>query len=525
MGRVNKESRLIDRWSVRAYQQRRMVMSNSANYRSDICANPATGGTTRRNFLEGSLAVAGSVLASSVTSSVLMAEPNPKRPNLVFFLGEGQRADALSIAGNPILKTPNHDRIGREGMRFENAFCTNALCGPARAVALTGMYSRSTGALTNQHLNLPLQADIPLFTDILHEAGYEVAILGKVHIGNGAEERYWDYYFGHNDPSNNYANPFFKEGRKGKIGPEKQYHNVYPDDLTVDRALAWLEEDRGDKPFCLLVWFVAPHEPFFRPRRHLDLYRGVVTPKPETFDDDLKGYPGKPKCVVEAENKIGTTPTHPACGSLEGVTKDYYSGLVAVDENIGRIIDYLEKKNILDETAIVHTSDHGYFLGEWRMFDKRLMHEPSIRVPLMVRYPKRVPAGTVRREMALDIDLAPTFLDLAGVPIPEHMQGKSLLPLAGVSDPSFRTEWYYEYYEWPNPEKAPPCRGIRTERYKLIQYVLEPQEFELYDLGNDPKEMRNLYGMPEFAPIQMHLLERLNSLRAAVPERRQPSGA
>ena len=131
----------------------------------------------------------------------------------------------------------------------------------------------------------------------------------------------------------------------------------------------------------------------------------------------------------------------------------------------------------------------------------------------------------MRKETALDIDLAPTFLDLAGVPIPQHMQGKSLLPLAKASDPSFRKEWYYEYYEWPNPEKVPPCRGIRTERYKLIQYVLEPREFELYDLENDPKETRNLYGMPEFAGLQQHLLERLESLRAAVPERKKRSGA
>ena len=496
----------------------------SANeHQGDMPAIPIQGNATRRDFLQGSLIVAGSMLASSVAPPDLLAESGTKRPNLVFFLGEGQRADALSIAGNRILKTPNHDRIGREGMRFENAFCTNALCAPARAVALTGMYSRSTGALSNEHLKVPLPSDIPLFTDILHQAGYEVAILGKVHIANGVEERYWDYYFGHNDPSNNYANPFFKEGRKGEIGPEKQYRNVYPDDLTVDRALAWLEEDRGDKPFCLLVWFVAPHEPFFRPRRHLDLYRGTVTPIPDTFDDDLKGYPGKPKGFVDAENKVGTTASHPACGSLEGMTKDYYSGLVAVDENIGRILSYLEKKKILDETAIVQTSDHGYLLGEWRMFDKRLMHEPSIRVPLMVRYPRRVPAGTVRKETALDIDLAPTFLDLAGLPIPEHMQGKSLLPLAKASEPAFRNEWYYEYYEWPNPEKVPPCRGIRTERYKLIQYVLEPQEFELYDLDSDPKETRNLYGKPGFAALQQHLLERLELLRAALPERKQIS--
>ncbi len=470
----------------------------------------------RREFLQGSLAAVGATLVSSSSLPALAAPAAPKRPNLIFFLGEGHRADALSIAGNKILQTPHHDRIGREGMLFNNAFCTNALCAPARATALTGLYSRTSGALDNTGAHKPLAKDIPLFTEILHEAGYEVAILGKVHTRNGVEERNWDYYFGHNSPSNNYANPFFKEGRKGKIGEEKQYFSVYPDDLTTDRAIAWLEEDRGDKPFCLLVWWVAPHEPFFRARRHFDLYRETVIPKPATFDDDLKGYPGKPKGFVEAENKIGTTPTHTACGSHEGIVKDYYAGLVAIDENVGRITSWLEKKNLLDDTAIVHTSDHGYFLGEFRMFDKRLMHEPSLRVPMMIRYPKRIPAGTVRDEMVIDTDLAPTFLDLAGVPIPAHMQGKSVLPLAKAADPTFRKEWYYEYFEWPNPEAVRPHRGIRTDRYKLIHYA-EDKDFELYDLQTDPGEAKNLYGKPEVAELQKHLLERLDALQKKIP--------
>ena len=171
------------------------------------------------------------------------------------------------------------------------------------------------------------------------------------------------------------------------------------------------------------------------PRKYLDLYNGMPIPKPATFDDDLKGYPGKPKCFADAQNKIGTTSTSDAARSLEEMAKDYYAGLVGVDENIGRVMAHLEKKNILEDTAILHGSDHGYFMGEWRLFDKRLMHEPSIRVPLMVRYPKRIPAGTVREEMVLDTDIAPTFLDLAGVKVPEHMQGKSLLPLAKAHDP------------------------------------------------------------------------------------------
>ena len=496
-----------------------MLKISEQNPSSDANSHPSA---TRREFLQGSLAAAGTALAASNTLSA-WAEPvaqtgTKKRPNLVFFLGEGQRADALSIAGNTILKTPHHDRIGKEGMRFENAFCTNALCAPARAATLTGLYSRSSGAIDN-NIHAPFAKEIPLFTDLLREAGYEVALLGKTHLQNGGEDRYWDYYFGHNNPGNDYANPYFKEGRKGTIGAQKQYFNVYPDDLTTDRALAWLEEDRGDKPFCLLIWFVAPHEPFFRARRHFDLYRQTVIEKPATFDDDLRGYPGKPKGFVSATNKIGTTTTHVACGSHEGIVKDYYAGLVAVDDNIGRIFSYLEKKNILDDTAIVQTSDHGYFLGEFRLFDKRLMHEPSIRVPLQIRYPARVPAGTVRSEQALDIDLAPTFLDLAGVPVPAHMQGKSLLPLAKRADPEFRTEWFYEYFEWPNPETVPPHRGIRTERHKLIHYTNEPEEFELYDLQADPGETTNLYGRPEAAGLQKNLLTRLEALAQKLPSR------
>jgi arylsulfatase A-like enzyme len=492
----------------------------SEEKKTNDMADPSPATTTRRDFLQASLAAAGANLLATSVPAFAAQDSLHKRPNLVFFFGEGQRADALSIAGNPILKTPHHDRIGHEGIRFENAFCTNALCAPARAAVLTGLYSRTSGALSNEHLNTPLPADVPLFTELLRGAGYEVAILGKVHVRNGVEERYWDYYFGHNSPSNDYVNPFFKEGRKGKIGEEKRYEHVYPDDLTVDRALQWLEEDRGDKPFCLLVWFVAPHEPFFRARRHFDLYRNTVIPKPATFDDDLKGYPGKPKGFAEAENKIGTTMSHLAAGSHEGMVKDYYAGLVAVDENIGRVTSYLEKKGILDDTAIVHSSDHGYFLGEFRLFDKRLMHEPSIRVPLMIRYPARIPAGTVRKEQVLDIDLAPTFLDLAGVPIPPHFQGKSLLPLAKQADPEFRKEWYYEYYEWPNPEAVRPHRGIRTERYKLIHYVSEPQAFELYDLQSDSGETNNLYGKPHVASLQRSLLERLDQLQANVPQKK-----
>jgi arylsulfatase A-like enzyme len=473
---------------------------------------------TRRDFLQGSLVIAGTVLSSPLPA-LAEAPKGLERPNLIFIYTEGQRADALSIAGNPILKTPHQDRIAREGMRFNNAFCTNALCAPARATALTGLYSKTTGATTNQEPNTPLPADIALFTDILHDAGYEVAIVGKVHVRNGVKERYWDYYFGFNGAVTNYYNPHFAEGRKGIIGEEKVYKDQYADDLATDRALAWLGEKR-EKPFCLLLWFHTPHAPFYRARRHLDLYNGVAIPKPSTFDDDLKGYPGKPGGFINAENKIGTTVAGDAARSLEELVKDYYAGLVDVDENIGRVYQHLEKSGELENTAILQTSDHGYFLGEWRCFDKRFMHEPSIRVPMMLRYPKRIRPGIARDEMVLDIDIAPTLLDLAGIEKPANMQGKSIVKLADAEDPGWRKEWLYDYYEFPGYEQVPPHHGIRTDRYKLIHYYFEPEEFELYDLREDPGETRNLYGDAAHAALQMDLLTRMRSLQASVPEKK-----
>jgi arylsulfatase A-like enzyme len=516
-----------------AFAQKRSIRASASsiargrpetpNRKGNLTLMPRQNETNRREFLQGTLAVAGSALTASLPGSAYAAPAKAeatRRPNLIFFFGEGHRADALSIAGHPLLKTPHHDRIGREGMRFTNAFCTNALCAPARAVAMTGMYSQSTGAYANEDAHRPLPSDIPLFTELLHEAGYEVGIVGKVHLRNGGEDRYWDYYFGHNAASNNYYNPIYKEGRKGKIGDQKQYGPVWADDLAVEKGLAWLDEDRGDKPFCLLVWFVAPHAPFYRPRKYLDSYNGVPIPKPATFDDDLKGYPGKPRSFAKAANKVGTTVMGDTVRSLEELCKNYYAQLQGVDDLVGKVMGHLEQKNILENTAVVHGSDHGYFLGEWRLFDKRLMHEPSIRVPLMVRYPARVPAGTVRDEMALDVDIAPTILDLAGIEKPAHMQGKSLLPLAAKANPNFRKEWYYEYFEWPNPEGAPPCRGVRTERHKLIEYTLVPDEFEMYDLRADPGETNNLYGKPEHAKLQAELTATMARLRSEIPVRK-----
>lgn len=464
--------------------------------------------TSRREFLQAGIAAAGSTLISPLLSAA-ETKKDTKRPNLIFIYHEGQRWDALSATGNSILRTPNQDRIAREGVMFNRSFCTNALCAPSRMTAVTGMYSSATGGTTNR-TDQPLPREIPLFTDLLHEAGYDVALCGKAHAANGFRERYWDYYLGYNAAVTNYYRPRLFEGRNGVMGQEATYEG-YADDLFTDRALSWLQEKR-DRPFCLLLWFQAPHAPFFRARADLNLYDGLTIPVPSTFDDDLKGYPGKPRVFANAVNKIGTWDDVASVRSLEGLAKDYYAGLAAVDRNIGRVLDFLEHSGQLDDTAILQSSDHGFFMGEWRMFDKRFMHEPSIRVPTLLRYPKQLAAGTKVNEMVLNVDIAPTFLELAGVEIPKHMQGRSLVELAKGSASNWRKDWYYEYFE--NAYKVPKQRGIRTERYKLIDYYeSNPHEHELYDLESDPGELRNLSEDPRYNDLRNSLMKRMGELR------------
>jgi arylsulfatase A-like enzyme len=470
-------------------------------------------GSTRRAFIKS---VAGTMGAMAMDIPHLQADDalnsSPKkRPNFVFFLGEGVRWDEFSFAGNKIIHTPNFDRLAHEGMVFRNAFVVNALCLPSRATILTGLYSHTTGAIDNR--DRPIPHDTPVISDLLHAAGYDVAFIGKSHVKDALLDRYWDYYFGFNGQTK-YYDPVITEGIHGKFGQPQEYEGVYVDDLLLEKALDYLNQPH-DKPFCLFLWFYAPHAAFYRPRRLLDLYNGVSIPKPATFDDDLKGYPGKPKAFVEARNKIGTTVMDDDARSLEELVKDHYAGVVSNDEAVGKVLKVLEDKHELDDTAILFSSDHGFFLGEWRMFDKRFMHEPSIRVPLTIRYPRMIRPGTFAGEMALNLDLAPTMLEMAGVPIPAAVQGRSLVPLfKGGTSIDWRKDWLYEYYEYPEEEHVPPHRGVRTNRYKLIHYyTMVPQEYELYDLQVDSGERNNLWGKPEYASLSDHLLARIDELR------------
>jgi arylsulfatase A-like enzyme len=466
---------------------------------------------TRRDILKMGVSALGSLpVAEQLQGSTQRLGPeNARKPNFVFFLGEGLRPDEFSIAGNRILHTPHMDRIAREGITFRNAFVVNALCLPSRASVLTGLYSHSTGAIDNHERSIP--AEVPIISDTLQDAGYEVAFFGKAHI-KGLSHRNWDYFLGVEDAGANYYHPAMVESQHGSPKPPHRYEG-YVDDLLTDQALEWLNQDRK-RPFCLFLWFIVPHAPFYRARRYLDLYNGVTIPKPSTFDDDLKGYPGKPRAFAEAGNKIGTTVEGDTARSLEELVKDHYAGVVDNDDNVGRIMETLERAGKLDDTAILLCSDHGFFLGEWRMYDKRFMHEPSIRVPLMVRYPRIVKAGSGCERMALNLDLAPTILDLAGLTVPQWMQGQSLMPLLkGLQPTTWRKDWLYEYYEYPADNRVKPHRGVRTDRYKLIHYYQAPEEFEFYDLQDDPGELQNLYGDSHYAELIRKLRDRIDELR------------
>lgn len=425
------------------------------------------------------------------------------RPNFVIMMTDDQRYDAMSCAGNTILQTPNMDRLAAEGVRFRNMFVTNSLCAPSRATLLTGLYSHSHGIMDNKmRLLKPEQKILPEF---LREAGYEVAFCGKSHMEDALRSRQWDYYFGYMGQGS-YLQPKIAEGTDGK----DQLYDGWMDDVVTGKAVDWLQNRKSDKPFCLFLWFKSCHRSWDRPRRLLDLYNGVAIPKPATFDDDLKGYPGKPRAFADADNKIGTVID---VRTLESFVKDYYAVLVGADQNVGRVLHALRTIEQLDDTAIFFTGDNGFFLGEWRAFDKRLMHEPSIRVPMLIRYPKLIKPGTVLDEMMLNVDIAPTVLDLAGLEVPKWMHGRSVVPLFKGEKAGWRKDWLYEYFEYPAVHMVRKHRGVRTEKYKLIHYYEEPQEFELYDLEKDPGELNNLYGKPEYADLVKQLLARIEELR------------
>lgn len=449
---------------------------------------------SRREFIKYSSA---GLLGSAFTFGNYSCTSKGKKPNFVFFMTDDQRWDGMSCAGNPVIKTPNMDRIAEGGVRFTNMFVTTSLCGPSRASILTGKYVHNHGVRRNG-MSIPMEQKT--FLEILKEAGYETAFIGKWHNRDRAENRGLDYYFGFKGQGR-YNNPIVSEN----FGPDTEYKG-HVSDVLADHTIKYLEMEH-EKPFCLLLWFKAPHRSWHPAERFKGLYKDIKMPEPATFHDT---YEGKPDAVKNADMKIGDFKDVP---DLDTFLKDYYRCIVGVDENVGRVLDALDSLGYEDNTVVLYTGDNGFFLGEHHFFDKRLMYEESIRVPLLVKYPKMIKPGTTNEEMVLNVDFAPTILALAGAPIPETMDGESFKPLLRGKETLWREDFLYEYYEYPAVHMVRKNRGVRTKRWKYIHYFEEPQEFELFDLQNDPHEMHNLINDPAYKDILEQLKARMTALR------------
>ena len=466
----------------------------------------------RRDFLK-TISLGTATLA--VPSWLHAKEVPGYRPNIIFIMADDHASHALSCYGSRINKTPNLDRLAKEGMCFNNCFCTNSICAPSRAVILTGKYSHLNGVIDNRK---SFDGSQQTFPKLLQKAGYQTAMIGKWHLkAEPSGFDYWNVLPG----QGKYHNPTFIE-----MGQRKKYTG-YVSDLITDFCLDWLKNRNSDKPFCLMYHHKAPHRNWQPDEKHAKMYEDVDVPVPETFNDDYKTrsdaarqqemtiahhlrVPGDTK-IRPPESLAGQALKH---WKYQRYIKDYLACIASVDDNVGRLLDYLDKAGLTENTIVIYTSDQGFFLGDHGWFDKRFMYEHSLRMPLLVRYPKEIKPGSVSEDIVLNLDFAPTFLDFAGFAVPVDMQGRSLRSLLkGKTPKSWRTSMYYHYYEYPGAHMVKRHFGVRTQRYKLIHFYYDIDAWELYDLAKDPNELNNLYGNPAYVDITRKLKAELERLR------------
>jgi arylsulfatase A-like enzyme len=473
------------------------------------------GGITRREALKGmggmlgSVAVSRDLIASEAkvpTQRSPKAVRGPKEPNILWITGEGVPVSALGCYGGDLIATPNIDRIANEGVRFENAFTTNALCAPSRATLLTGTYSQINGMVGNPDVPVPPGDIVPhfdpeqaTFTKIVKQHGYQTGIVGKWHLPVNPAEVGFDYFMYKDGAGGPYYDPagYLGNPTLGSHQVESYRHEGYVTDVVTDLAIKGMQE--FTQPFVMMVQFFNAHRPFDPPHKYEHLYDKVGIKEPGTFWDD---YSCRCSAADDARIRIedmpdfdppsDLTPRQRKQWNYQQFMEHFLGTLKSQDDNVGRLLDYLEKSGLAENTIVVYTTDHGFFLGDHGWFDKRFMYEQALRVPLMIRRPGQEDKGSVRAQWTTNIDNAPTVLDFVGLPIPAEMQGKSLVPLlkADTSAPAAES-MYYHYYEFGPPHWVAPHYGIRTERYKLI-YFYQRNEWELYDLQKDPDEMDSL---------------------------------
>ena len=470
-----------------------------------------------------------------------------KRPNIIIILSDDHAYQAISAYGNQLVNTPGIDRIANEGALFQKAYVTNSICGPSRAVIITGKYSNKNGFKDNEHSRFDGSQNT--FIKELTKSGYQTAWIGKWHLETMPQGfTHWQILPG----QGSYYNPDFLKMDSSKVRIEGYVANVI-EDLAED----WMDHRDTSQPFCLVIGHKNTHRTWIPDTMDMGRYDHITFPLPATFYDDYEGR----KAAAVQDMTIAHTmimgydlkmfPTNEDAGkdgniarmnpaqrakfdayyrpiykdlqskNLSGndltewkfqrYMKDYFATAASLDRNIGRTLDYLDAHDLDDHTIVIYISDQGFFMGEHGWFDKRWMYEESFRTPMVMRYPGVIRPGTVVQDFVMNVDLAPTLLDAARVPVPSDMQGASFLPLFKDKKAQWRDAMYYHYYE-NGEHKVSPHFGIRTQRYKLIRFYKRVDAWELYDLQKDPKEMNNLYGQKGYEKITARLKDQLSKL-------------
>ena len=485
-----------------------------------------------------------------------------QRPNIIFIMSDDHAYQAISAYGSNLIQTPNIDRLADEGMRFDHAYVTNSICAPSRAVILTGKFSHLNSVTDNID---KFDSSQVTFTKLLQRSGYQSAIVGKWHLKSAPVGfDYWkvlpdqgDYY----QPEFRTPNGIVKE-------------QGYVTDIITNEAISYLDSIRDkSKPFVLLYQHKAPHREWWPAMEDLRAFKDHKIPEPATLFDDYKnrGTAAKEAEMLISENMgltsdnkidVDIAKKHGFVSFLDWYDRvhvkqynrlteeekkkwdevygpinedfdkntpqgkeltrwkyqrymqDYLGSIKSVDRNVGRLLDYLDKSGLSENTIVVYTSDQRFYLGEHGWFDKRFMYEESFRTPLIIRWPGKIAPHQVNEDLVQNLDFAPTFLSAAGVEVPKEMQGNSMLPLFSGDDQGWRDAIYYHYYEYPGIHAVKRHYGVRTDRYKLIHFYYDVDEWELYDLEKDPHEMNNVYDDPDYVDIRSQLHQRLNELRA-----------
>jgi len=473
------------------------------------------------------------------------AQKKPTQPNIIFILSDDHAYQAISAYGSKLMQTPNIDRIARGGALFRNALVGNSICGPSRATLLTGKYSHLNGYTLNEK---KFDISQELFPRILQQHNYQTAWIGKWHLGSLPQGfDYWNILPGQGQ----YYNPDFI-----KIGGDTSRSSGYVTNLITEFSIDWLQQRDTSKPFFMVVGEKATHREWLPDIQDLGAYDNIDFPLPANFKDDYKGrvaaqnqdmtiantmrlkedlkvhadyeksgiynrfnpeqkkafmdyYEGKVSKEFDAKKLSGDALLK---WKYQRYLKDYLATARSLDRNIGRLLDYLDKSGLSKNTVVIYASDQGFYLGEHGWFDKRFIYEESLRTPFVIRYPGVVKPGTTIPQLMVNIDWAPTILDMAGVPAPAEMQGTSFVPLLKGDTKNWRKAAYYHYYEFPQPHHVYPHFGIRTEKYTLVRFYDQTNTWELYDLQNDPQQMHNLYGQAAYKQATTDLKQQLRQL-------------